>query len=224
MRAGPLLALAALVGACAGRRPVVVAPVPDANQTALALEAHAQIEHPTRIIFGWELNESGVRTHGRGVARLEGPYRARLDLFLSNGEGVVSAALVGEDLRLPDGAPKDILPPPELMWGVLGVFRPELGAELLGADRLEDGGIQLRYRYQDGRKLRYEIQNGQVVSIEVLEGDHTTQRVRLTLSRNSRYPADATYRNLTAFRELKLTRESVQQVEPYPPDIWDPVR
>lgn len=221
-RASVLLALATLAGGCTAHGPVVIAPAPNAQQTALALEAHTRIERPTRIIFGWQLNESGTRMHGRGVARLEGPYRARLDLFLSNGEGVVSAALVGGKLRIPEGAPKDILPPAELMWGVLGVFRPENGIELLGADRLQGGGIQLRYRFADGKQLHYEVQGGRVVALDLLQGDHTTQRVELRLSPDERYPAEATYRNLAAFRELKLTRESVQQVEPYPPDIWDP--
>ena len=50
------------------------------------------------------------------MARIEPPSKARLDLFLDNGEGVLSAALVDDELRLPHGAPEDILPPVELMW------------------------------------------------------------------------------------------------------------
>ncbi len=219
-----LVALGVLAGSCTNHRPVVVAPIPDPARTALALEDHTRILHPTRIIFGWRLNDAGVHVHGRGVARLESPYRARLDLFLNNGESVVSAALVGQDLRIPAGVRRDILPPPDLMWAVLGVFRPEADMTLLGADRLRGGGIQLRYRSPDGRQLRYQVDGGRVVALELLQGNHTTQRVRLTLSGGSRYPARADYRNLATFRELKLTRESVEQVEPYSPDIWDPVR
>ncbi len=224
LRASAALLLGVVASACAGHRPAVVAPAVDPEQTALSLEDHTRLTHASRIVFEWELNESGVRVHGRGVARIEDPYRARLDLFLGNGETVVRAALVGEDLRLPPGSPRNILPPPDLMWGVLGVFRPERGTELLGADRLEGGGIRLRYRYPNGEELRYQVENGQVTTIEILDDGHTTQRVQLSLSPDNRYPAEATYRNLTAFRELKLVRESVEQVEPYPPDIWNPVR
>jgi hypothetical protein len=47
------------------------------------------------------------------------------------------------------------------------------------------------------------------------------ERVELDMD-ESRYPAEATYRDLTAFRELRLRRASVERVEPFPPDIWDP--
>ncbi len=225
----PLRAFAALLlglapAACTGHRPAVVGPAPNAEQTARALEAGTRLRRATRIVFRWELNESGVRMHGKGVARIEEPYRARLDLFLSNGETVVRAALVGEDLRLPPGAPRDILPPPELMWGVLGVFRPEQETTLLGADRLEGGATRLRYRYPDGEELHYHVEDGRVTTIALLDDAHTTQRVQLSLSPDSQFPEKATYRDLTAFRELKLTRESVESVESYPADIWDLAR
>jgi hypothetical protein len=134
----------------------------------------------------------------------------------------VRAALVDGDLRLPPGAPENILPPADLMWGVLGVFRPLYGTELLGADRLEGDALQLRYRYADARELRFRVVGGRVRTVETLQGGHTVERVELDLEDGSRYPAEATYRNLAAFRELKLIRESVERVESYPPDIWDP--
>jgi len=219
-----LPALLLATAGCTGHRPAVVGPAIDAQRTALDLEDQTRLRRPSRIVFQWELNEGGVRIHGRGVARLENPYRARLDLFLGNGETVVRAALVGEDLRLPPGAPRDILPPPDLMWGALGVFRPEQGSKLMGADRLEGGALRLRYLYPNGKQLRYRIENGRVQTLEILDGGHTTQQVRLTVSGDSRYPVEATYRNMKAFRELKLKRESVEQVGPYPPEIWNPVR
>ncbi|MGD8319319.1 MAG: hypothetical protein PVJ02_02655 [Gemmatimonadota bacterium] len=219
-----LVAAAALLGvaACAPSRPAVVAPAVDPQQLALALEERTALEEPIRVVFAWQLNEAGVRVKGRGVARIEPPYKARLDLFLGNGETVVRAALVDGDLRLPPGAPKNILPPPDLMWGVLGVFRPQMGIELLGADRLEGGATQLRYRYADGRELDFRVTDGRMTALELLQGGHAVERVELGLDDGSRYPAEATYRNLAAFRELKLTRESVERVESYPPDIWDP--
>lgn len=219
-----LLALAGglTLAACSRPQVVYVQPAVDPEQLALALEDKTSLTEPVRIVFGWQLNESGMRVRGRGVARIEPPYRARLDLFLGNGETVIRAALVDGELRLPPGAPEGILPPADLMWGVLGVFRPLYGTELLGADRLEGDALQLRYRYADARELHFRVEDGRVRSLEMLQRGHAVERVELGLEEGSRYPLEATYRNLSAFRELKLTRESVERVESYPPDIWDP--
>lgn len=223
--AATLASLVALLGgaACGTPRPVVLAPAEvDADQLAFALEERTALRDPIRVVFAWSLNESGVRVSGRGVARIEPPYKARLDLFMGNGETVIRAALVDGELRLPPGAPEGILPPADLMWGVLGVFRPQGGTELLGADRLADGDLQLRYRYANGQELHFQVADGQVRSLQLAQGSHVVQRVELDLEEGSRYPVEATYRNLAAFRELKLTRESLERVESYPPDIWDP--
>ena len=211
------------LGACSPTPIVYVSPPPDPEQVALALEDKTSLKEPVRIVFEWQLNEAGVRVRGRGVARIEPPYKARLDLFLGNGETVVRAALVDGDLRIPPGAPEGILPPADLMWGVLGVFRPLYGTELMGADRLEGDALNLRYRYADARELRFHVVGGRVRTVEILKGGTAVERVELGLDEGSRYPAEATYRNLAAFRELKLTRQTVEQVESYPPDIWDPV-
>jgi len=210
----------ALAG-CSRPQVVYVPAAPDPEQVALALEDKTSLREPVRIVFDWQLNEAGMRVKGRGVARIEPPYKARLDLFLGSGETVIRAALVEGDLRLPPGAPEGILPPADLMWGVLGVFRPLVGTELLGADRLEDGALRLRYRYANARELYFRVEDGRVRSVETLQGGHPVERVELGLEEGSRYPAEATYRNLAAFRELKLTRQSVERVESYPPDIWD---
>jgi len=211
------------VGACSQRRVVVIAPAVDADQTALALEDHTSLAHPMRILFDWELNEQGVRVKGRGVARIEPPYKARLDLFLNNGTAVVRAALVNGELLMPPGAPRDILPPPDLMWGTLGVFRPEFGTELVGGDRLEGEALRLRYRYRDGTELHYGLEGGVLRTLELLERGAVVQRVEVDLEEGSRYPVSAIYRNLAAFRELKITRRELTQVESFPPDIWNPV-
>jgi len=215
-----VVAVTILLSACAPQRPAVLAPAVDPEQLALALEDHTSIEQPIRVVFGWQLNEGGIRVSGRGVARVEPPYKARLDLFLGNGETVVRAALVNGELRLPPGAPTNILPPADLMWGVLGVFLPEPGITLVGADRLEGEDLQLRYQYDDGRELHYRVTEGRIGMMEILQGSHVVERVELEMMEDDRYPVQATYRNLAAFRELKLARESVERVEPFPPDIW----
>ena len=211
------------MSSCAARQVVIVAPAVNAEQTALRLEDHTRLSDPVRIIFDWELNEAGVRVSGRGVARIEPPYKARLDLFLGNNEPVLKAVLLGGTLIMPPGAPRQILPPPDLLWGTLGVFRPDYGAELLGGDELEQGALRLRYAYADGKELHYRIEGGALRTVELLESGSVVQRVEVDLNAESRYPVQATYRNLTAFRELKITRDRLERVESYPPDIWDPM-
>lgn len=207
---------------CGPRRLAVIAPIPDAEGTAARLQGETGLEEPLQIVFAWQLNESGQRVRGRGVARVEPPYRARLDLFLNNGETVISAAMVDGELRLPAGAPEDILPPPDLMWGALGVFRPQAGTRLLGAERLERDGTRLRYGYADGTELHYEVVSGSVRMLELLERGRVVQRVSLEPEAGDRYPVEATYRNLADFRELRLERQSLRVVESFDPEIWDP--
>jgi hypothetical protein len=216
------VAVLVLSSACGPRRLAVVAPIPDAEGTASELRDRTSLEDPLRIDFGWQLNEGGQRVQGRGVARVEPPYKARLDLFLHNGETVVSAALVEGDLRLPAGAPDDILPPPDLMWAVLGVFRPPEGTALLAAERLEGDATRLRYGYPDGAELHYELVDGSVRRLELLERGQVVQRVQLEPEPGDRYPAEAVYRNMADFRELTLERNSLRVVEAFDAAIWDP--
>jgi hypothetical protein len=196
--------------------------VGDPEGTATRLQSETRLEGPLQIAFAWQLNESGQRVRGRGVARVEPPYRARLDLFLDNGETVISAGLVDDDLRLPRGAPDDVLPPADLMWGVLGVFRPPADTRLLGAERLEGDGTRLRYGYADGTEIYYEVVGGSVQTLEMIQGGRVMQRVSLEPDAGDRYPVEATYRHMGEFRELRLERQSLRVAEPFDPDIWDP--
>lgn len=220
-----LVALACVTSAtCGPRRLAVVGPVDDPAAEAAALERRTRLVDPTQVIFEWHANEGGVRAEGRGVARVEPPYRARLDLFLRNGETALRAALVDGGFRLPPGADDDILPPPDLMWGALGVLRAHEGARLLGGDRLEGGGVRLRYGYRDGSELHYEVTAGELTRVDLLEGGRIVQTVALTPDPAGPHPLGATYRDLTGFRELRLTRERLETTEPFPDAIWTPGR
>jgi hypothetical protein len=210
--------------ACGPRRLAVIGPVADPETTALELRDDTSLADPLRIVFGWELNDAGQRVEGRGVARVEPPYKARLDLFLDNGETVISAALVDGDLRLPPGSPDEILPPPDLFWGTLGIFRPVGDARLVGADRLEGEAVRLRYRHDDGREVRYQVEEGVLTTLELLQGGRVVQRVDVAPERVARYPVEATYRHLGEFRELRLVRESLSVVPAFDPEIWDPAQ
>jgi hypothetical protein len=223
-RLAPLVLLAVGVSCAPPPPPPPPPPTIDAQALALRLEARGQIERPERILFEWSLSDRDARFAGRGVARLEPPYRARLDLFLASGETAVRAALVGDELRLPPGAPAGIVPPAELLWGTLGVFKPSGDARLRGAEALADGRTALHYVRPDGIEVRYLVGENGVQEVERLRQGSVVEQLALGTPSGGRYPSEATYRNLPEFRELRLSRKAVEQVESYPPDIWEVVR
>lgn len=219
--AGLVLLAAAACSSPPPPPPPPPAPRIDPEPIALRLEAETQLEAPVRIFFQWSMTDRDSRFQGRGVARVEPPYKARLDLFLGNGETVARAALVGDSLRLPPGAPQGIIPPAEMLWATLGVFRPGVNTDLLRGEPQADGRVQLRFQRPDGVELRYTVHGQRIEGIDRLRGGTAVERVTLTQEAADRYPSQASYRDLAAFRELKLTRERVEQVEAFPPDIWE---
>ncbi|MEK9501296.1 hypothetical protein [Gaopeijia maritima] len=223
--ASPALAVAALsavlgVAACGPGRVVVLEPPVNAQEVVSRLEARERLAVPLRVVFDWEMSEQGVRVDGRGSARMEPPFKARLDLFLGNNEPAGSASAIDDDLRIPTELPPQVLPPANLLWSALGVFKPGLGTALLGAERV-DGGVHLSYGLPGGETAVYRLVDGRIVRVEVMREGSVVQR--LTLQRDDlQVPVEATYRDLVEVRELKLVRESVAQTEPFPPDIWTP--
>ena len=218
---GAAVLTVALVG-CGTGRALVLGPLPDPLAAARETATRTSLTAPARVEFRWMLNEAGSRVDGIGVVRIEPPAKARIDLFLDNGEGVLSAALVGDELRLPQGAPDDILPPVELMWGTLGVFRPMMSSELIGADELENAGHRYRYTSGDGSAIHYEVKHDLVRVVEMLDGASVIQSVHLVTSEGDGYPTEATYRNRVEFRELKITRTAIVPTDSFDPSIWDP--
>jgi hypothetical protein len=198
----------------------VIAPLGDPATAATDIERETRLDEPVQITFEWSLSEARQRHRGRGVARVEAPYKARLDLFTTDLELVLSAALVDGELRLPPGSRDDILPPTDLMWAALGIVRPH-GARLIGGDELEGSAMRLRYAYDDGTELHYEVVAGLLSSVELLDDGHVVQRVEVS-NEGGRYPVEAKYRNLTAFRELTIVRESLERVDAFDAGIWDP--
>ena len=216
-----LVAACALASCASPPLPVVIAPPIDGEQVALRLEASSRLKEPARILFSWSISERDARFSGRGVARIEPPFKARLDLFFGNGETIARAALVNDDLRLPPGTPAGIIPPAELLWGALGIFRPGPGTSLVGTDDLGDGRVRLRYSRPDGLEVRYTVRRNRVELVERLRQGQPVEQVAVEGGTANPYPSQATYRNLPAFRELKLSRDSVESVEAYPPDLWE---
>lgn len=224
-RALLLLLLPGVVVACGGRGAGSAPPDPsiDAEQVALNLERTTRLERPARLVFEWNIRESGMRLQGRGVARVEPPYRARLDLFTGSGETVVRAALVGDELRLPVDAPPGLIPPAPLLWASLGVFRAGARLSVLGARELDDGVFLIRLRHPEGGELRYRVRDRAILDAERVRDGHVVERVEVEPG-DGPFPREARYRNLADFRELTVRLEEMDFVESYPPDIWDPGR
>jgi len=160
--------------------------------------------------------------HGRGVARVQPPYQARLDLFTENGETAARAALVESRLRVPPGVDRRLVPPPPLLWTALGVFHPGAGAELLDGTLEGNDGLRARYRLEGDVELVYDLAARTIRSAEIQRDGHAVERVRLEWDERTGFPEQAVYRDLAAFRELKVKTESVERAEPYPPEVFDP--
>lgn len=195
-----------------------------AEVRAAALEAgqRSRPAQPSRLDFRWRAREPDFRDSGFGVARIEPPYRARLDLFLDNGETAAVAALVDDELRIPASLPSELVPPAPLLWAALGVFRPGLGVEMLQGT-IERNTLEVEYRLPSGRRVRFRLRDGALVDAELLERGSAVQRVFVSGSGGgTAYPAEATYRNLAEYRELELRLESVEHVDAFPQDIWTP--
>lgn len=206
-----------------GRGEPASLPLPDLHAAVRLAEQDSRIAHATRLTFTWRAREPDFRHDGLGVARVE-LGRARLDLFLDNGEIAAIAALVGDELRVPGSLPLELVPAPALLWAAFGVFRPGDGAQVLDGGRA-DGGLEVRFRLPGGDSVRYRLHEHGVAEAAVLDGGAVVERVVVSAPREgSDYPSEATYRNLREYRELKLRLESFEHVEPFPPHIWDPGR
>ena len=228
LRRAFLLAGATLTAACWLQQapalpPSSAMPAVDYYRRALLMEARTQLKSPVRLIFDWSVREPGLRSSGRGVARLEPPYRARLDLFTGRGETVLRAALVGDELRLPEGASSELIPPPALFWSSLGIFRPGSDFHLMQGWEADDGTLRLSFSSDTRRSLVYALDdNEDVAALDLRRDGETVDQLSLSLPLRDGFPTETTYRNLIDFRELTFTLDTVEAVESYPSDIWFP--
>ncbi len=225
LRAAAVLSFA-LATACATpgylRVPALAGLSAEAEEAALMAARDTRLSGARQLRFAWSAREPDFRGSGVGVARVEPPDKARLDLFLDNGESAAIAALVGDELRVPDALPLQLVPPPALLWATLGVFRPGADAELLGG-RVADGVLDVQYRLPRGDRLHFRLRDRTILDVSLLEGEDVVERVFVSApEEGSDYPAEATYRNLRDYRELKLQLEFHEQVDSFPPDIWRP--
>lgn len=210
-----------LLAACAANTP---AATPSGIQPGLEEWAThtTQPRERLRLVFDWTFQEEQARFSGEGVARIDSTYRARLDLFGPRGETYLSAALVDFDLRLPPGATASLLPPPALLWSVLGVMRPPPGAQLIGA---EGDSASARLVYRQGQdRWTFQLENARLVRAEWTGPEQGRQTVEIRERGERNLPSRVVYRDWRAFRELTLQLNQVNDAEPFPPDIWTPGR
>jgi hypothetical protein len=211
--------LAVLAG-CGGAAAAPDRPV-DAGELGQQAERASELDGSYRLVFTWSLNEPGMRVSGRGVARIESPYRARLDLFASNGERIVAAALVNDELRIPEGMP-NVIPATPLLWASLGVFRPGQGMAPAGASLEGSERSTIRYRVAGGGELEARLQSRKLTHMELRDANGVRQEIRVTLPPDERFPREALYRHHGEVRELRMTLEEIEHVETYPSDVWTP--
>ena len=183
-----------------------------------------QVREPTRIRFGFRVKEADLRFNGQGLARVEPPYRVRLDLFSGGGETIFQAALVEGNLRIPPWAPRELAPPPALLWAALGIFRPDPDLTLLGGGRGEGGDVTLRYGGKEDLELRFRIEGGHLVRAELHREGHLQEEVDLSLDESSGTVVETVYRNRALFLELTFSLQSAENVDSFPAEIWYPGR
>ena len=213
-----LVAVLAGLGGCASRDALPETVEPAVAESAVRATAP---DRPLRIVFQWRIMQADARFSGQGAGRVQPPLRARLDLFGPGGNAVLSAALVGDDLRLPPGVPPVQLPPPALMWAALGVVAPPDRATLVGTS-VEPARTRLYYQIDEGR-LRYTLEGDQLTAA-LWETDGRRMVVDLSGTSRLGLPGEALYRDPSGPTELMLNLEQVDEAEPYPPDTWQPGR
>ncbi len=216
----------------AGSAPSSAAPATAVTAAVGAAEADSAIaraavaatapKRPLKLVFRWSLQDRDAHFSGQGAARMEPPYRARLDLFGPRNEGYLSAAVVGEDLRIPAAvqAQAAVVPAPALLWTTLGVLNPPSGARLVAVRR---AGEETRLEYARGPEhWRFTLVGGALRRAELDGSGAGRQTVELKGVGPLGLPQQVVFRDYAAFRELTLTLDRADEAEPFPPDVWTP--
>jgi hypothetical protein len=196
---------------------------PPQPQLAQQLVDSTALRRPLHLVFAWSFTEENARFSGRGSTRVEPAYKARLDLFGPRGETYLSAAAVGDELRLPPNLPAAlaaIMPPTPLMWSALGVLRAPDGAHL---EMTHQSGDTLTVGYGRGEEhWRFRSIRGRLQYAEWNGPNAGRRTVELRGDGGHRLPAVAVFRDWQAFRELTMTLEQANEAAPFPPDTWYP--
>jgi hypothetical protein len=190
----------------------------DSVRAALLEQATAPAG-PVQIRFDWSLQDRDFKFQGRGLVRMQGPYRARLDLFGPQDIQVLRAVLNGDSLELAYAGPSVPLPPPAFLWALLGVFRSP-AARAPDDHKTAEGLTTLQYDV-DRSHWRFTVADSVLTSVEWVGDDGGRRTVELSGPYQGARPSRAAFRDWRAFRELVLTATAVEAVEPFAPGIWD---
>jgi len=176
-----------------------------------ALPSFALAEGAQKITFKWELDDNSIVARGDGVARLESPDHARVDLFLGGGFGGAAAAvLVGDSLIVPpNSSGGDLIPPAPLLWAALGRLAlpavPDTIIRVVGDTLRASLGAPVQWRITSVA--------GQLTRVERVSRNRIVEWV-------DRVPGKQTRYELSGRRSLVLDIETQQPVPPFDPSIW----
>ncbi|HUF49267.1 MAG TPA: hypothetical protein VMN60_00445 [Longimicrobiales bacterium] len=211
LRALVLLPLTACAAAPAARAPAAVDSVAEAR--IIAATAPQRRLH---VLFDWTIRDPSVNMSGKGVLRLDRGERGRVDLFGPRGETLMAAIVENDQMRMVPAFASGMLPPPALMWSVLGVFRrPDLP---LTRTVVDSDAVTLEYE-RDGTRWRFRFVDDVMRGTEWTSG---TGRRTVALSGTAAFgvPRDIHFRDWTEFRELNMRVTDVEETQGFDADVW----
>lgn len=194
-------------GTAAAADPVVAARLQETTRP------HTRLQ----VVFEWHMTDRDARFSGQGVLRLDTTYRGRVDLFGPRGETLAAAIVENDVMRVVPPQAGALLPPPALLWSLLGAFRPPADVPLTGT-AVDNGSTTLHYT-RDRVRWSFRFDGDALRSTEWTDG--TGRRtVTLTGASGAGLPAETTFRDWSEFRELTLRVTNVEEKTAFEPDVW----
>lgn len=197
----------------------------DGTPTRAVFPPTALSTRPTVLRFIWSYKDETFEAKGEGAVRVQGPDRARLDFFLSNGMAGGYAILIGDSLHVPGiDLVKRLLPPVPLLWSSLGRLAlpatPDTIARLRGDTLWADLG-RLRgadASKADGRAWRVGFAGVRLARVERIESGRLVEW--MTRGRTGDGPLQLQYVNEQGKRRLSIAVTDSSFVEKFDDAIW----
>lgn len=215
--------LAAAGTACGKRLPDPV-PIPQPGELARRLAESGTPDQPRLIEFKWRYRGREGRFSGEGAVRVNPPDSVRLDLFGPGWSGVQSAVLVGDAVHYV-GEQRVRLPPPTLLWTMLGSFRPPSGPEPRANRRGEWSELIYDISSAERAVFRFDAL-GALVEAELQERGDVVHRIQVEPGESGnerqefRWPTQASYRDLREFHEVRIEVTETRYHAPFESRIF----